>query len=73
MTTTVSIHVGGHYKAVVTKNGGTPFEVHGDYEGSPNPGGNWSDHIPHPAEATITVKEEYLGQPWAPPKRNEAD
>lgn len=63
MTTTVKIHVGGRYRATVvqthadgTKN--APIVVEGNYEGSPNPSGEYSFHLYHPAVASFDVTEE---------------
>lgn len=36
--------------------------VHGDYIGSPNPGGDYYIHVGHPAATTLTISEEYLGE-----------
>lgn len=62
MTTTVTVHVGGRYKATVKQNDLEPVEVHGNYEGSPNPTGSRNFYLPHPAEATLVITEEYLGE-----------
>jgi hypothetical protein len=58
MTTTVKIHVNGRYRATIKQNGQEPVVVEGNYEGSPNPGGEHSFHLPHPATATFEVTEE---------------
>lgn len=66
MTTKVTVHVNGRYRATViqTNSDGVkaePYTVEGNYEGSPNPGGECSFYLPHPASATFEVTEEYLG------------
>lgn len=68
MTTTVKVHVNGRYRATVTqtKADGTvlePVVVEGNYEGSPNPGGEHSFGVYHPADATFHIKEEYIPEP----------
>lgn len=66
MTTTVTVHVNGAYMATVTQINGDvrqpPVTVHGNYEGSPNPSGTHSFHLPHPAAADFEIMEEYLGE-----------
>lgn len=63
MTTTVSVHVNGRYRAtVVQKNAAgevvAKVIVDGNYEGSPNPQGNQSLHLTHPATGTFEITEE---------------
>jgi len=70
MTTTVKIHVNGRYRATVvqTRADGVknePVVVEGNYEGSPNPSGEHSFHLYHPAVASFDVTEEHV--PDAPP------
>lgn len=67
MTTTVKVHVNGRYKATVkqTNPDGVvydPVEVHGNYAGSPNPSGEVSFHLRHPATGTFEVTEEYVSE-----------
>ena len=60
MTTTITLHVGGRYMAVVKQDGAKePVEVHGDYEGSPNPGGNRSFNLGHGSLSNKFVISEY--------------
>jgi hypothetical protein len=63
MTTTVKIHVNGRYRATVvqTRADGVkndPVIVEGNYTGSPNPSGEHSFHLYHPAVASFEVTEE---------------
>lgn len=63
MTTTVKVHVNGRYRATVrqTNADGTVYdtvEVHGNYAGSPNPSGEVSFHLRHPAQAVFDISEE---------------
>lgn len=66
MTTQIIVDVNGRYVATVTQINAdgveqTPVEVHGRYEGSPNPSGQRSFHAYHPANVTFKVDERYLG------------
>ena len=60
MTTTVKVHVNGRYKATVKQSraNGPDHEtvVHGNYDGSPNPSGEHSFHLAHPAQS-VAPKE----------------
>jgi hypothetical protein len=63
MTTSVKVHVNGRYRAKVThkNNAGevvTTAIVEGNYEGSPNPSGEETFHLQHPAHSTFEVVEE---------------
>lgn len=60
MTTTIKIHVNGRYRAIVTQDNQAPRVVEGNYEGSPNPFGDYSFYMPHPASSTFTITEEYV-------------
>jgi hypothetical protein len=65
MTTTVKVHVNGRYRATVTQIDSDgrrrdPVVVDGNYGGSPNPSGEKSFYLPHPAAATFEVSEEYV-------------
>jgi hypothetical protein len=67
MTTTVKIHVNGRYRATVVQTNADgvkslPVVVEGNYESSPNPSGEHSFHLYHPAIASFDVTEEYLGE-----------
>lgn len=70
MTTQVIVDVNGRYKATVTEthaNGATAIhEVHGRYDGSPNPTGQKNFWLAHPADATFKVVEEYLPEVQVP-------
>lgn len=62
MTTTVSVHVNGRYRArVVQKNADgkvvQDVVVEGNYDGSPNPDGRTHFHLHHPATGTFEVTE----------------
>ncbi|WP_439392558.1 hypothetical protein ACRQ5Q_24345 [Bradyrhizobium sp. PMVTL-01] len=61
MTTTVKVHVNGRYRATVKQDDCEPVVVEGNYEGSPNPTGEKSFHLPHPAHSTLEITEEYIG------------
>lgn len=64
MTTTVKVHVNGRYRAIVVQRhaaGQTEAcVVDGNYEGSPNPSGERSFHLSHPARSTFEITEEYV-------------
>lgn len=66
MTTTVKVHVNGRYRATVKQthaDGSSETTiVEGNYEGSPNPTGEKSFYLHHPAQGTFEVSEEYLGE-----------
>jgi hypothetical protein len=68
MTTTVKIHVNGRYRTTVKQthaDGQSETTViEGNYEGSPNPSGEKSFYLAHPATGTFEVSEEYV--PEAP-------
>jgi hypothetical protein len=71
MTTTIKVHVNGRYRATVTQVNGDgrqfePVVVEGNYEGSPNPSGEWTFGLPHPAAATFEITEEPVPIPSAP-------
>lgn len=61
MTTSVRVHVNGRYRATVKQDALDPVVVEGNYEGSPNPGGDRYFNLAHPANSTFVVTEEYLG------------
>jgi len=63
MTTTVKIRVNGRYRATVKQDGGEPVIVEGNYEGSPNPSGEQSFFLSHPATATFEITEEPVPEP----------
>jgi hypothetical protein len=60
MTTSIKIRVNGRYKATVKQDDKDSVEVHGNYDGSPNPSGEHSFNMPHPANTTIVVTEEQV-------------
>lgn len=62
MTTTVKVHVNGRYRATVKQDDREPVVVDGNYEGSPNPSGEKSFWLPHPAKATFEISEEFIGE-----------
>jgi len=75
MTTDVKVHVNGRYRATVTVTkilaDGSVAEpettvVEGNYDGSPNPGGEHTFWLGHPAQAMFEVREEYLGEKSVP-------
>jgi hypothetical protein len=60
MTTSVKIHVNGRYRAVVRQDGvAKPVEVHGNYEGSPNPSGEHTFFLAHGSLSNKFVVSEY--------------
>lgn len=61
MTTTVKVHVNGRYRATVKQDDRDPVIVEGNYEGSPNPSGEKSFYLPHPASGKFDITEEYIG------------
>ena len=58
MTITVKVHVNGKYRATVKQDDRDPVIVDGNYEGSPNPSGEKSFYLSHPATGTFVVTEE---------------
>lgn len=60
MTTTVKVHVNGRYRATVKQDDKAPVVVDGNYIGSPNPSGEKSFWLAHPANSTFVVTEEYV-------------
>ena len=68
MTTTIKVHVNGRYRATVTHTPASgvserPVVVEGNYEGSPNPSGEHSCHLHHPAHGNFTTTEEAVPEP----------
>lgn len=62
MTTTVKVHVNGRYRATVKQDDREhTVIVEGNYEGSSNPSGEKSFHLPHPASGKFDITEEYIG------------
>lgn len=60
MTTSVKVHVNGRYRAVVRQDGiAEPVEVHGNYEGSPNPSGEHVFYLSHGSLSNKFVVSEY--------------
>lgn len=60
MTTTIKVHVNGRYRATVKQDDREPVIVEGNYTDSPNPSGEHSFHLAHPAHSTFEVTEEYV-------------
>ena len=59
MTTTVTVRVNGRYRAIVKQDDKLPAViVEGNYVGSPNPSGEVTFTLPHPASSTFQVSEE---------------
>lgn len=63
MTTSVKVHVNGRYRATVIQTTADgikydPMVVEGNYEGSPNPSGERTFNLPHPAKGTFEISEE---------------
>jgi hypothetical protein len=63
MTTTVKVHVNGRYRATVVHTAADGQKqpsvvVEGNYDGSPNPSGEHSFHLFHPASGTFEITEE---------------
>lgn len=73
MTTKVTIHVNGRYRATVVHKDSTDGMVleqrvvEGNYEGSPNPSGESVFWLRHPANNSFEVTEEYIGEAQASP------
>lgn len=60
MTTTITLHVNGRYRAIVKQDGAPePVEVHGNYEGSPNPEGKHTFNLVHGSKGNKFVVSEY--------------
>ncbi|MCK1501481.1 hypothetical protein [Bradyrhizobium sp. 188] len=75
MTTTVKVHVNGRYRATIVQRNaeGTVVASHvvdGNYDGSPNPSGEISLWLTHPATGAFEVTEEYVPET---PKVEDAD
>lgn len=60
MTTSVKVFVNGRYRATVKQDNNEPVIVEGRYEGSPNPSGEGTFNLPHPAHSTFEITEEYI-------------
>lgn len=60
MTTSVRVHVNGRYRATVKQGDREPVVVEGNYDGSPNPSGEHTFWLPHPAKETFEVTEEQV-------------
>ena len=62
MTTTVKVHVNGRYRAIVVQRHADgraeACVVDGNYDGSPNPSGEKSFSLAHPAKETFEITEE---------------
>lgn len=54
MTTTVTVHVNGRYRATVIRNDEAPVTVEGNYNGR---SGEKTFSLPHPANATFKISE----------------
>ena len=65
MTTTVKVHVNGRYRATVKQDDKEPIVVESNYEGSPNPSGEMSFWLAHPANSTFVVREEAVAETGA--------
>lgn len=65
MTTTVKVHVNGRYRATVKQDGRDPVIVEGNYNGGT---GEKHFYLPHPANATFEISEEYVPEEPAAPK-----
>ncbi len=59
MTTTVTVHVNGKYRATVKQDGADPVIVEGNYNGG---SGQKSFYLPHPATATFEISEEQVAE-----------
>jgi hypothetical protein len=68
MTTTITVAVNGRYVATVAQDDREPVTVHGNYDGSPNPGGLASFHLAHPANSTFVISETPVAETTAPPE-----
>jgi hypothetical protein len=62
MTTTVRVHVNGRYKATVRQDSKEPVEVHGNYDGSPNPSGERFFTLEHLRSNKFVISEEDVPQ-----------
>lgn len=58
MTTTVTLAVNGRYMAKVKQDELDWVEVHGNYEGSPNPEGKRSFNLRHGTSNKFVINEE---------------
>lgn len=63
MTTTITLHVNGRYKAQVKQDDGKWVEVHGNYEGSPNPDGKATFNLRHATSNKLVINEEAVPDP----------
>lgn len=57
MTITTTVHVNGKYKAIIKRDDAPEIECHGNYEGSPNPGGSMNFS---PGSGTFTISEKQV-------------
>jgi hypothetical protein len=57
MTTTVTVHVNGQYRATVKQDGHDAVTIEGNYNGG---SGERSFYLPHPAKATFEISEEHV-------------
>jgi hypothetical protein len=55
MTTKISIHVNGQYRATVKQDNREPVIIEGNYNGGSGEHTFW---LPHPANSTFVVTEE---------------
>lgn len=55
MTTTVTVHVNGRYRAFVQQDDNAPVVVEGNYNGG---SGERSFYLAHPAAGKFTISEE---------------
>lgn len=63
MTTSITLHVNGRYMAKVKQDDQPWVDVHGNYDGSPNPDGKKVFYLRHATSNKFVVNEEYLGEP----------
>lgn len=57
MTTKITIHVNGQYRATVTQNDNAPVEVEGNYNGGSGERVFW---LQHGTKNTFVVDEKYV-------------
>lgn len=57
MTTTVTVHVNGKYRATVRQDDNEPVIVEGNYNGG---SGEKQFYLPHPAKGTFEISEEQV-------------
>lgn len=62
MTTTITLHVNGRYRAYVKQDSDPWVTVEGNYDGSPNPDGRKTFNLRHASSNKFVVNEESIDE-----------